>query len=124
VRVNEGQHEVNFGQYRLNILHDDSPLIIKDNPLAVSIDSGLLVYPLTLRHWQQSDFFQPLGMKTRQKLSDFFIHQKIPLHEKIQKPLLVNGNGDIVWIGGYRPDERYKVSKKTKKVTIFELYKL
>jgi tRNA(Ile)-lysidine synthase len=124
VSINEGQHEVNFGRYRLNILHDDSPLIIKDNPMAVSIDSDWLVYPLTLRHWQQSDFFQPLGMKTRQKLSDFFIHQKIPLHEKMQIPLLVNGNGDIVWIGGYRPDERYKVSKKTKKVTIFELYKL
>jgi tRNA(Ile)-lysidine synthase len=105
-------------------LHDDSPLIIRDNPLAVSIDTDLLVYPLTVRPWQQSDHFYPLGMKTRQKLSDFFIHQKVPLHEKAQIPLLVNGNGDVVWIGGYRPDERYKVSKKTKKVTIFELYKL
>ncbi|MGZ3776231.1 MAG: tRNA lysidine(34) synthetase TilS, partial [Mucilaginibacter sp.] len=58
------------------------------------------------------------------KLSDFFIGQKVPLHEKKQIPLLVNGNGDIIWIGGYRPDERYKVSAKTKKVTIFELVNL
>jgi tRNA(Ile)-lysidine synthase len=124
VQINESQHEVNYNNYRLNILHDDSPLIIRDNPLAVSIDADLLIYPLTLRHWQQSDYFYPLGMKTRQKLSDFFIHQKIPLHEKAAIPLLINGNGDIIWIGGYRPDERYKVSKKTKKVTIFELYKI
>ncbi|WP_426670351.1 tRNA lysidine(34) synthetase TilS [Mucilaginibacter sp. McL0603] len=124
VRIDEGQHEVNYNNYRLNILHDDSALIIRDNPLAVSVDSDLLIYPLTLRHWQQSDHFYPLGMKTRQKLSDFFIHQKIPLHEKTLIPLLVNGNGEIIWIGGYRPDERYKVSKKTKKVTIFELYKI
>ena len=124
VEINEGQHEVNYNNYRLNILHDDSALIVRDNPLAVSVDADLLIYPLTLRHWQQSDHFYPLGMKTRQKLSDFFIHQKIPLHEKTLIPLLVNGNEEIIWIGGYRPDERYKVSKKTKKVTIFELYKI
>lgn len=124
VMISEDQHEIHYNNYRLNILHDDSPLIIKDNPMAVAIDTDLLVYPLTLRSWQQSDHFHPLGMKTGQKLSDFFIHQKIPLHLKITIPLLVNGNGDIVWIGGYRPDERYKVSRKTKKVTIFELYKI
>jgi tRNA(Ile)-lysidine synthase len=105
-------------------LHDDSPLIIKDNPLAVSINADLLTYPLTVRPWQQGDQFQPLGMKARQKISDFFIHQKVPLHQKKDVPLLVNGNGDIIWVAGYRLDERYKVSKKTKKVTIFELFKL
>ena len=62
-----------------------------------------------------------LGMKTRKKLSDFFIDQKIPLHEKSGVPILINGNGDVIWIGGYRPDERYKVTDNTKKVTIFEL---
>ena len=105
-------------------MHDDSPLIVKDNPLAASVDTELLIYPLTMRSWQQSDYFYPLGMKVKKKLSDFFIGQKVPLHEKKQIPLLVNGNGDIIWVGGYRPDNRYKVSAKTKKVTIFELYKL
>jgi len=37
---------------------------------------------------------------------------------------LVNGNDEIIWIGGYRPDDRYKVTAKTKKVTIFELFKI
>jgi len=124
IKINAGDYEAHFGYYQLNILHDDSPLIIKDNPLAASIDTELLIYPLTMRSWQQSDYFYPLGMKVKKKLSDFFIGQKVPLHEKKQIPLLVNGNGDIVWIGGYRPDNRYKVSTKTKKVTIFELYKL
>jgi tRNA(Ile)-lysidine synthase len=124
VTIGKAQHEAHYGNYRISILHDDSPLIIKDNPMAVSIDTDLLIYPLTIRSWQQSDYFYPLGMKTRKKLSDFFIGLKIPLHQKKQVPLLVNGNGDIVWIGGFRPDNRYKVSTKTKKVTIFELYKL
>jgi tRNA(Ile)-lysidine synthase len=63
-------------------------------------------------------------MKTRKKLSDFFIQQKIPLHEKSRIPLLINGNGDIMWIGGHRLNEHYKVSDNTKKVTIFELIKI
>jgi tRNA(Ile)-lysidine synthase len=124
VQLNEGDHEALYGNYQVNILHDDSPLIIKDNPLAAAIDTELLIYPLTIRAWQQSDFFYPLGMKTRKKLSDFFIQQKIPLHEKNNIPLLVNGNGDIMWVAGHRISERYKVNDNTKKVTIFELFKL
>jgi tRNA(Ile)-lysidine synthase len=89
--------------------------------MAVSLDSALLNYPLTVRTWRQGDVFYPLGMKGSKKVSDFFISEKIPLHKKQEIPLLVNGNGDITWVGGYRPDERYKVSAKTKKVTIFEL---
>lgn len=116
-------HQIKYHNYKITLLHDDSPLIVKDNPLAISIDSELLIYPLIVRRWQQSDYFYPLGMKTRKKLSDFFIGQKIPVHQKSQIPLLINGNGDIIWVAGYRGSERYKVSKNTKKVTIFELIK-
>ncbi|HWZ16948.1 MAG TPA: tRNA lysidine(34) synthetase TilS [Mucilaginibacter sp.] len=121
VQINKYDHEAKYGAYKLTLLHDDSPLIVKDNAMAASIDAGLLQYPLTLRAWQQGDHFHPLGMKTRKKLSDFFIDQKVPLHQKNEIPVLVNGNGDIIWIGGYRPDDRYKVTGNTKKVTIFEL---
>jgi len=124
VTLNKEHSAINYGNYRLNILHDDAPVIIRDNPMAVSVDTAKLVYPLTVRSWQQSDSFYPLGMKTRKKLSDFFIGLKIPIHQKPQIPLLINGNGDIVWIGGHRPDDRYKVTENTKKVTIFELYKV
>ncbi|MDB5109323.1 MAG: tilS [Mucilaginibacter sp.] len=124
VPIDSTTHAVHYGNYKLTLLHDDSPLIIKDNPLSVAVDAGLMVYPLSLRSWQQSDFFYPLGMKTRKKLSDFFINQKIPLHLKNEIPLLINGNGELIWICGYRLDERYKVNKNTKKVIIFELYKL
>jgi tRNA(Ile)-lysidine synthase len=121
VLIGKNEREVNYAGYRLSVLHDDSPLIVKNNPMAVSIDTDLLIYPLTLRPWRQGDRFYPLGMRKAKKISDFFIDQKVPLHGKEAIPLLVNGNGDIIWIGGYRPDDRYKVSDSTKKVTIFEL---
>jgi tRNA(Ile)-lysidine synthase len=122
--ISVSDHEVYYGAYKLNLLHDDSPLIVKDNPMATSVDAGLLMYPLAVRGWQEGDYFIPMGMKGRKKLSDYFINQKLSLHQKREIPLLVNGNGDIIWVGGYRLDERYKVNNNTKKVTIFELYKL
>ncbi|WP_129716082.1 tRNA lysidine(34) synthetase TilS [Pedobacter sp. SYP-B3415] len=84
------------------------------------VDTNLLIYPLTIRYWQEGDRFMPLGMKGFKKLSDFFIGQKLNVAEKGRVPLLVNGNGDIVWIAGMRLDERYKIGPGTKKVSIFE----
>jgi len=124
IKLKPDSHSINFNGYKLTVLHDDTPLIVADNPMATAVDAALLQYPLTVRSWGQSDYFYPLGMKTRKKLSDFFIGQKVPVTQKKQIPLLVNGNGDIIWIGGYRLDNRYRVTDKTKKVTIFELVKI
>jgi tRNA(Ile)-lysidine synthase len=124
VMLHENDHHIYYSHYKLTVLHDDSALIVKNNPMTASIDSDLLIYPLTLRRWQHGDYFYPIGMKNKKKVSDFFISLKVPLHEKVQIPLMTNGNGEIMWIAGYRPDERYKVTDSTKKVTIFELVKV
>jgi tRNA(Ile)-lysidine synthase len=85
------------------------------------VDQDLLIYPLTVRSWLSGDVFQPLGMKNKKKLSNYFIDEKVPLPEKANIPILVNGNGELIWIAGMRQDNRYKVSPNTKKVVIFEL---
>jgi len=74
-----------------------------------------------VRYRQDGDKFLPLGMSTFKKLSNFLIDQKVPLPKKDTIPILVNGNGDLVWIAGLRQDNRYKVTATTKKVVIFEL---
>ncbi len=86
------------------------------------MDYDLLIFPMILRKWNDGDRFQPLGVKGSKKLSDFFIEQKVPLSRKNQIGILENGNGDIVWIAGFRIDERYKITANTKKVFIFEQY--
>ena len=60
-------------------------------------------------------------MKGKKKLSHFYTGLKIPLTAKNSVPVLENGNGDILWIAGYRSDERYKVGRLSKKVIIFEM---
>ncbi|WP_293879581.1 tRNA lysidine(34) synthetase TilS [Sphingobacterium sp. UBA1498] len=80
------------------------------------LDYDLLVFPLTIRSWKVGDSFYPLGMEGRKKLSDFFINKKISLFEKENIPIVVNGNGDILWVANYRIDNRYKITSNTKKV--------
>lgn len=85
------------------------------------VDAEKLIYPLILRKWEHGDRFMPLGMKTFKKISDFFIDEKVPLPLKDQIPVLVNGNGELIWVAGMRQDNRYKLTTATKKVAIFEL---
>ena len=82
------------------------------------LDADKLQYPLTLRRWQQGDWFIPFGMKGRKKLSDFFVDKKFTMNDKEQLWLLTSGD-DIVWVVGHRVDARYAITEKTKKVKIF-----
>ncbi len=90
----------------------------------IFVDSDKLIYPLKLRNWQKGDLFEPFGMKGVKKLSDYFISKKVPLHQKNEIPILVNGNNEIIWICGFRSDNRYKIDANTKKIITFELEKL
>ena len=68
-----------------------------------------------IRKWKDGDRFYPLGMKNSKKVSDFLSEQKIESHKKKEQLVLTN-SGKIVWIVGIRIDNRYKITKKTKKV--------
>jgi tRNA(Ile)-lysidine synthase len=83
-------------------------------------DIDLLKFPLSLRTWKPGDYFYPLGLKGKKKLSDLFIQQKVPLNRKNRIEVLENNNEDIIWVSGSRIDDRYKITADTKKVFIFE----
>jgi tRNA(Ile)-lysidine synthase len=76
------------------------------------IDAERLGKQLVLRPWHTGDWFIPLGMKTKKKLSDFFTDQKVPRYQKSSIPVL-ESDGSIVWICGKRLDDRFKLTDKT-----------
>lgn len=86
-----------------------------DGKEAVTVDQERLVFPLILRKWAPGDVFQPFGMQGKsQKIQDFLVNQKASKREKDLLLLLVNGDGAIIWIPGYRPDERFKIGPETR----------
>jgi len=71
---------------------------------------------LILRGRKPGDRFQPLGMGGRSKpLREFMIDAKIPYHIRDMLPLVVSPQ-NIVWVAGYRIDERARVTERTERV--------
>jgi tRNA(Ile)-lysidine synthase len=75
---------------------------------------------LVLRTWSDGDSFIPLGMKTKKKISDFFVDAKIPIYEKHHIPILETKQGDVVWVCGQRIDDRFKITSDTKRILKLE----
>tara|TARA_R100001369_G_scaffold75871_2_gene104941 strand:+ start:943 stop:2253 length:1311 start_codon:yes stop_codon:yes gene_type:complete len=99
----------------------DFPLQMEFNPIdkigyidnsVIYVDNDKLHYPLKLRKWRKGDTFQPFGMKGKKKLSKFFKDEKLSLVAK-EKIWLICSDSEIIWIIGYRADERFKVTSKT-----------
>ena len=85
------------------------------------LDAEKLQFPLILRNFRPGDRFVPLGMTGHKKIKDFFIDLKIPVVARTLIPLLVSDDNPV-WIGGYRIDDRYKVTSKTKRILEVSLY--
>ena len=79
------------------------------------LSADALKFPLTLRLWQEGDWFIPLGMVGQKKVSDFLIDAKIPVTEKARQGVLLSGE-TIVWLVGRRIDDRYKVRQDAHRV--------
>ncbi|RFS16752.1 tRNA lysidine(34) synthetase TilS [Emticicia sp. C21] len=84
------------------------------------VDASKLKYPLSIRPWQEGDWFIPLGMKGKKKISDFLVDKKVPLHLK-KSTFLLCSSDDIVWVIGQRTDERFKITDGTMEVVRVEV---
>lgn len=95
---------------------------IQTDPSVAFIDSEKLLFPLLVRKWKTGDYFYPIGMKQRKKLSDYFIDKKYSILDKENK-LILESAGKIVWIIGDRLDNRFKITRLTKKAMIIKTIK-
>ena len=70
---------------------------------------------LTVRARKRGDRFQPLGLPQPKKLGEFMIDARIPQAWRRDIPIVCSPS-NIVWVAGWRIDERVKVSQDTKQV--------
>lgn len=115
IQIDRDDAVFSFGGKNFTISYEEKGEVCRERGVA-QIDADLLIFPLQMRYWHEGDYFVPLGMSGRKKLSDFFIQEKLNLFEKKEVLLLVNGNDEIIWLVNYRLDNRYKMTGSTKKV--------
>jgi tRNA(Ile)-lysidine synthase len=87
----------------------------EDNDFTACFDFNKAGNELTVRRRRPGDRFQPLGMSQSKKLNEFMIDARIPQAWRPRIPI-VGSPEQILWVVGWRIDERVKVTAKTKKM--------
>jgi tRNA(Ile)-lysidine synthase len=106
--------DFNLKIYPLEMSQDLYDQILKNKNKNVAFaDADHVQFPVTVRTWNKGDFFYPFGMKGKKKVSDFYSDLKLSLTQK-EKTWLLTDTGKILWIMGYRTDNRIAISMKTK----------
>ena len=119
ILIEEGQGKAVLGPWLLTIQSVTGNKIEGGENLG-TVDGALIRFPLLWRKWRTGDAFSPLGLGHRKKLSDFLIDEKVPLTQK-HSVTVVESAGVIVWVVGFRVDDRFKVTSRTTSVIRMQL---
>jgi tRNA(Ile)-lysidine synthase len=101
-----------------NVIKPDESSSTGDNFVA-HLDYSQVGDKLMVRSRKRGDRFQPLGMKETKKIGQFMIDARIPRNWRDRIPIVDSGD-NILWVVGYRIDERVKVTKDTKLILRLE----
>ena len=83
-------------------------------------DSESVEFPIEVRNYNPGDRFCPLGMRDSKKLQDYFTDIKLPKFLRSRVPIFCTG-GEIMWLGGIRIDNRFKVIDREKELLRLKL---
>ena len=118
----EGEVQLNIpGQTRLPGWRIEAtiidPSVVKGKPekddFTAYLDLGKTGDKLLVRPRQWGDKFQPLGLSQPKKVGEFMIDAKIPRAWRGKIPIVCSP-GQILWVVGWRIDDRAKVTDATK----------
>jgi tRNA(Ile)-lysidine synthase len=107
---------IEFACVELNwrvVAQKDSSKPIEGKPDQEQFDADKVGRQLLLRHWRAGDRFQPLGSRTPSKLQNQFVNRKIPAARRRQIIVAETPSGELCWVEGLPPGERFKLTAKT-----------
>lgn len=94
------------------------------DPWHIVMDLDVAGAELYLRRRRPGDRFQPLGMGGHTKtVAEFLVGEKIPHHVRDLLPVAVNAGDQIVWLAGWRLDERVRITETTARVLRLQFVK-
>ncbi|MGB0185382.1 MAG: tRNA lysidine(34) synthetase TilS [Flavobacteriaceae bacterium] len=111
---------INLDQFGLALQLQSCSVLKQSSQKTIFLDLDKIQFPLVLRSWSEGDFFHPLGMSGKKKLSKYFKDEKLSLIQKA-KVLLLCSNKAIVWVVGMRSDARFLATSKSKNILKIKL---
>ena len=88
------------------------------------LDADELENKLIIRTQIPGDRYSPLGLKGKsQKLSDFWINNKIPKRVRLSWPLVLCEE-KIIWIPGFQPSYFHRITVETRKAIKIEIVQI
>ncbi len=114
-----GTYNLGNSRFIVEVLPWKPDMPLKQPSGTIIFDAARLKFPFVCRSWRQGDWFQPLGMRGRKKVSDFFADIRYGQIEKSQALMIVDCKGNraedqhIAGILGNRIDDYYKVTEDT-----------
>src|SRR5690606_16624700 len=67
---------------------------------SIILPSSAAVLPLTVRRRRPGDRIRPSGGSGSRTLQDLMVDRKVPQNERAAVPIVVGGQGRIVWVAG------------------------
>jgi tRNA(Ile)-lysidine synthetase-like protein len=122
-----GRLELNAGWYLTAELIDDRkfkalPEALKTHPLHAWLNPLDLEWPLEVRSMRTGERWSPLGMALKhQKLSDFFVNQKIPQTARARWPVVLSG-GSVLWVAGLRIAQAWRLLGDEREILHLQLH--
>ena len=114
-KIEENVPEISIETMEIN----NDFILLKDKNIAC-LDADKVVLPLEIRKWKKGDKFVPFGMRGQKKVSDYLTDKKYSLFQK-EKQYVACSEGKIVWLIGERPDDRVKITEKSKRAVILKI---
>lgn len=114
--IGEKDRKIEFQQGEITIeLLSTTNYKTQTSNLVAQLNASEIKFPLLLRKWKPGDYFYPLGMTKKKRLSRFFIDQKLSMIQK-EKTWVIEMDKKIIWVLGLRIDNRFKITGNTKNI--------
>ena len=118
-----GIYNFNGSRWQVEVLEWSEDMPLKQPNGTLIADADKLLFPFVCRRWRQGDWFIPLGMRGRKKVSDLYSDLKYGALEKDASVMIVDTRSEglaedqhIAGVLGVRLDDRYKVTSSTKTI--------
>jgi tRNA(Ile)-lysidine synthase len=118
-----GIYNFNGARFSVEVLERTPDMPLKQMAGTLILDADTLQLPFVCRRWRQGDWFIPLGMRGKKKVSDLFADLKFNALQKDASIIIVDTltpdlaeQQHIAALLGRRIDDRYKVTPSTRTV--------